>query len=243
MRQRRERTKTSSFGTAGRISHDSSRFYSSRLYDELEVPSDIEYIENPIDESLLNRVYCKSSESMEEIPDSSVHLMVTSPYNVSKEYDEDLSIDEYRSLIRRVMSETYRKLVPGGRACINIANVGRKPYIPLHAFIIEDMLSIGYYMRGEIIWDKGSSAGVSTAWGSWRSAANPVLRDVHEYILVFCKGTFSRKAGKEQHNRTRRISSLDQERLVLSFGIGKEHRASRSVSYRASSSVDTALYI
>ena len=217
MRQRRERTKTSSFGTAGRISHDSSRFYSSRLYDELEVPSDIEYIENPIDESLLNRVYCKASESMEEIPDSSVHLMVTSPpYNVSKEYDEDLSIDEYRSLIRRVMSETYRKLVPGGRACINIANVGRKPYIPLHAFIIEDMLSIGYYMRGEIIWDKGSSAGVSTAWGSWRSAANPVLRDVHEYILVFCKGTFSRKA-RGRNSTIEREEFLAWTKSVWSF--------------------------
>lgn len=194
MGRRRERTKTSSFGTAGRVSHDSSRFYSSRLYGELDVSSDVEYVENPIDQSALDRVYCKSSESMDEIPDSSVHLMVTSPpYNVTKEYDDDLSIDEYRSLLGRVMSETYRKLVPGGRACINIANVGRKPYIPLHAFIIEEMLSIGYYMRGEIIWDKGSSAGVSTAWGSWRSAANPVLRDVHEYILVFCKGSFSRK--------------------------------------------------
>lgn len=181
------------------------------------MPSDIEYIENPIDESLLNRVYCKSSESMEEIPDSSVHLMVTSPpYNVSKEYDEDLSIDEYRSLIRRVMSETYRKLVPGGRACINIANVGRKPYIPLHAFIIEDMLSIGYYMRGEIIWDKGSSAGVSTAWGSWRSAANPVLRDVHEYILVFCKGTFSRKA-RGRNSTIEREEFLAWTKSVWSF--------------------------
>ena len=195
MRQRTKRTRTSSFGSAGRISHDSSRFYKSRLYGEIALPSDVDYVENRIDESLLDRIFCKSSESMEEIPDSSVHLMVTSPpYNVSKEYDQDLSIDEYRSLLRRVMAETYRKLVTGGRACINIANVGRKPYIPLHAFIIEDMLSIGYHMRGEIIWDKGSSAGESTAWGTWMSAVNPVLRDVHEYILVFSKGSFSRCA-------------------------------------------------
>jgi site-specific DNA-methyltransferase (adenine-specific) len=46
-------------------------------------------------------------------------------------------------------------------------------------------------MRGEIIWNKASSASPSTAWGSWRSAANPVLRDVHEYILVFSKESFS----------------------------------------------------
>jgi site-specific DNA-methyltransferase (adenine-specific) len=60
------------------------------------------------------------------------------------------------------------------------------------------MLEIGFLMRGEIIWNKGSSASPSTAWGSWLSAANPVLRDIHEYILVFSKGTFSLKSkGKE----------------------------------------------
>jgi len=74
-------------------------------------------------------------------------------------------------------------LVPGGRVCINVANLGRKPYIPLHSYIIQGMLEIGYLMRGEIIWNKASSAGPSTAWGSWLSAANPVLRDIHEYIL------------------------------------------------------------
>jgi len=48
-------------------------------------------------------------------------------------------------------------VVPGGRVCINIANLGRKPYIPLHAFIVEDMLELGFLMRGEIIWNKASS--------------------------------------------------------------------------------------
>ncbi len=89
-------------------------------------------------------------------------------------------------------------MMPGGRACINIANLGRKPYIPLHSYIIEDMLDIGYLMRGEIIWNKASSASPSTAWGSWKSAANPVLRDIHEYILVFSKESFSRKKDKKE---------------------------------------------
>jgi len=39
--------------------------------------------------------------------------------------------------------------VPGGRACINIANLGRKPYLPLHSYIIEDMHALGFLMRGE----------------------------------------------------------------------------------------------
>jgi site-specific DNA-methyltransferase (adenine-specific) len=136
---------------------------------------------------------------MDEIPDHSIHLMVTSPpYNAQKEYDEDLTLTEYLVLLNRVWQETYRVLVPGGRACINIANLGRKPYIPLHSFIIDQMLSIGFLMRGEIIWDKAASASPSTAWGSWLSASNPVLRDVHEYILVFCKAGFQRpKKGRE----------------------------------------------
>ena len=92
---------------------------------------------------------------MEELPDNSVHLMVTSPpYNVGKEYDENLTLKEYREFLKRVWKEVYRVLVPGGRVCINIANLGRKPYIPLHCYIIEDMLEIGFLMRGEIIWNK-----------------------------------------------------------------------------------------
>ena len=104
----------------------------------------------------------------------------------------------------------------GGRACINVANLGRKPYIPLHGHIMEAMGDIGYLMRGEIIWNKGSSAGSSTAWGSWQSAANPVLRDVHEYILVFSKESFSReKAGRE--NTIAREAFLEWTRSVWDF--------------------------
>ena len=130
---------------------------------------------------------------MRALPDRSVHLMVTSPpYNVGKDYDEDLTLDEYRSFLRRVLSEVYRVLVPGGRVCFNIANLGRRPYLPLHRYIIEDLMALGFLMRGEIIWDKAASSASSTAWGSWMSASNPTLRDAHEYILVCCKDTYRR---------------------------------------------------
>lgn len=88
---------------------------------------------------------------MDELPDNSIHLMVTSPpYNVGKEYDEDLTLEGYREFLKRVWKEVYRVLVPGGRACINIANLGRRPYIPLHAFIAQDMLDLGFLMRGRL---------------------------------------------------------------------------------------------
>jgi len=196
---KRSGTETSSFGTPGRINHDSTKFYKSRLYEGLDSGKNVKHIENNIPEQNINKIFCKSSEKMVELPDDSIHLMVTSPpYNVSKEYDDDLNLNEYLNLLNTVWRETYRVLVPGGRACINVANLGRKPYIPLHSYIIDGMQKIGYLMRGEIIWNKASSASPSTAWGSWLSAANPVLRDIHEYILIFSKETFSRnRAGKE----------------------------------------------
>lgn len=201
-------TETSSYGTPGRVSHDASKFYGSRLYEDVQSGKKTEYKLNPVLEENLNRLYCKSSEAMDELPENSVHLMVTSPpYNASKEYDKDLSLDEYLSLLERVWRETYRVLVPGGRACVNVANLGRKPYIPLHSYIIGQMEEIGFLMRGEIIWNKASSASPSTAWGSWRSPANPVLRDVHEYILIFSKETFSQ-------NRQGAQSTISREEFL-----------------------------
>jgi len=190
----KKKTRTSAFGTPGRISHDSSPFYASKLYSQVKPGGVCEYIEKEIPNKYLNTILAKSSEDMAELPDHSVHLMVTSPpYNVGKEYDQDFTLDDYLEFLSRVWREVHRVLVPGGRACINIANLGRKPYIPLHAFIIQGMLEIGFLMRGEIIWNKASSASGSTAWGSWCSPANPTLRDVHEYILVFSKAGFSRQ--------------------------------------------------
>ena len=170
-----------------------------------------------------NTIIWGSSENMKEIPDNCLHLMVTSPpYNVTKEYDEDLSLKEYLHLLRQVFSETYRVLVNGGRACINVANLGRRPYLPLSDFISNIMLEIGFQMRGEIIWHKGAGAGISMAWGSWQSAANPVLRDVHEYILVFSKGSFQpgKTAGAGKHHFQRAVHGMDQISVDDEHGVG-----------------------
>jgi modification methylase len=197
----KDHTETSAFGTPGHTSHDSSRFYNSRMYADLQPDQALQYRENPVPPEILDTILCASSEDMSTLPDDCVHLMVTSPpYNAQKEYDQDLSLDEYLYMLEKTWRETYRVLVPGGRACINIANLGRKPYLPLHSLIIDKMLSIGFLMRGEIIWDKAASASPSTAWGSWLSASNPVLRDVHEYILVFCKEGFCRPKGDRENS-------------------------------------------
>ena len=147
------------------------------------------------------RDYLRRCPADGRIADGSVQLVVTSPpYNVGKAYanhSDNLPLDEYLAFLNQVWRECYRVLAPGGRLCINVANTDRKPYLPLNALITAELLRMArdeglrWQMRGEIIWDKGSSAGVSTAWGSFASSSDPVLRDVHEYIMVFSKEQFA----------------------------------------------------
>ncbi len=188
-------SKTKSFGTPTRRGHDSSSFYNRKIYKGEVAKNGGDYSHKTLTKPDI--IYCHDSRNMKHLPDNSIHLMITSPpYNVGKDYDDDLTLAEYKELLESVLQETYRVLVEGGRACVNIANVGRKPYIPLHAYLIEIAENIGFFMRGEIIWDK-QTTGNSCAWGSFQSASNPVLRDMHEYILVFCKGTFARRPIKQ----------------------------------------------
>src|SRR4030065_1493512 len=201
---KRKKTESSTFGTSGRINHDSSKFYNSKLYSSLiNIEADCS-ADNELPTESINQIIFGSAENMRELPDNSIHLMITSPpYNVSKDYDDDLSLKEYLQLLHNSFKETYRVLVNGGRACINVANLGRKPYIPLSDYISQIMLDLGFTLRGEIIWNKAASASPSTAWGSWLSAANPILRDVHEYILVFSKGDYNRIKKEKQNTITK----------------------------------------
>ena len=218
MAAKRKTTKTSAFGSPGRAGHDSSAFYAGKLYDGQQSAHAIDYVENPVPIDSLDRIHCHSAETMTELPDCSVHLMVTSPpYNVGKEYDEDLTLEDYLAFLQRVWQETRRVLVPGGRMCINVANLGRKPYIPLHAFIADQAVRLGFLMRGEIIWNKAASASPSTAWGSWKSASNPTLRDVHEYILIFCKDTFKRMNPEKRSSTITRDEFLEYNKSVWNF--------------------------
>ena len=218
MGKKQQKTTTSTFGIPGRENHDSAPFYPSRLYLDQPQENIVDFVENSVPIECLDHIFCCSAEYMSEIPDNSIHLMVTSPpYNVGKEYDEDMTILEYLAWLERVWMEVFRLLVPGGRACINIANLGRKPYIPLHVWITESMLRLGFLMRGEIIWNKAASASPSTAWGSWKSAANPTLRDVHEYILVFSKSAFKRQNPQQRESTISNEEFLEFTKRVWTF--------------------------
>jgi len=210
--RRRAGTVTSSFGVSKREGHDASIYYGSRL-NEGQVSSREVGSENQLPPSNANKVICADSRSL-DMPDNCVHLVVTSPpYNASKTYDEDLSLAEYLQMLFDVFQECYRVLAPGGRMVINVANLGRKPYIPLSSHINLIMNQIGFLMRGEVIWDKSASAGSSCAWGSFQSASNPCLRDIHEYLLIFSKGNYKLSRHKKQREQGR-IDTISRDDFI-----------------------------
>lgn len=194
-------TETASFGAGKRESHDASAFYRRRMADAAPVT----VVGDPQDPppEVVDTLFHGSSEEMAEIPDDCVALMVTSPpYNVGKDYDEDLSLPEYLDLLHTVLRETHRVIEPGGRVAVNVANLGRKPYLPLNHHVAGLLADLGFLLRGEIVWQKAQGAGGSCAWGSWQSAKNPTLRDIHEYIVVASKGSYRRvRSGDDSISR------------------------------------------
>ncbi len=206
MTRQRKPTSTSSFGVGRRESHDASTFYDR--FPLPEVSSASEVAANPPE--LLDVIHVGDSRSMAEIIDSSVALVVTSPpYFAGKEYEEALgqghvpgSYVEYLEMLTDVFAECRRKLEPGGRMAVNVANLGRKPFRSLAAdvtSILQDRL--GLLLRGEVIWVKGQGASGSCAWGSFQSAANPVLRDLTERVVIASKGRFDRALSRRERAR------------------------------------------
>jgi site-specific DNA-methyltransferase (adenine-specific) len=192
----RRRTSTSSFGVSGRESHDASGFYERFRPPEISEDRAIAP-PKPIDEPF----QLGDARHMGAVEDGSVALVVTSPpYFAGKLYETELERDgipssylEYLGLLREVFAECVRTLEPGGRLAINVANLGRRPYRSLASDVITILeQDLGLLLRGEIVWQKGEGASGSCAWGSYRSASNPVLRDVTERVIIASKGRFDR---------------------------------------------------
>ena len=207
----RRGTSTSSFGAGARESHDSSSFYARFVPPLISDDNTVVRVPEPV---LAEPIRVMDSRRIHEVlPENSVALVVTSPpYFVGKDYELAVVGDpntrrdgaaipttylEYLEMLHDVFASCLRVLEPGGRMAINVANLGRKPYRSLSADIIRILQDdLGMLLRGEIIWQKAEGATGSVAWGSYRKAANPVLRDLTERVIVASKGRFDRAMPK-----------------------------------------------
>jgi DNA modification methylase len=188
-------TRTRTFGAGNRESHDASDFYARFTAPKL---TDDETV-NPC--GAADTMICGDARDMRDVDDNSVALIVTSPpYFAGKDYELALGEGhipatylEYLTMLRDVFAECVRVLEPGGRICVNVANLGRKPYRSLAGdvtTILQDELAM--LLRGEIIWVKAKGATGSCAFGSYMKASNPVLRDLTERVVIASKGSFGR---------------------------------------------------
>ena len=193
----RKGTTTSNFGAGKRESHDASGFYKRFANEAPELSTDATvHAPRVIDEPF----QVGDSRNMTAVADGEVALVVTSPpYFAGKQYEEELeregvpsSYIEYIELLSDVFTDCKRTLEPGGRIAVNVANLGRKPYRSLAGDVVTVLQSLGLLLRGEIVWQKADGANGSCAWGSFRSASNPVLRDTTERVIVASKGRFDR---------------------------------------------------
>lgn len=152
---------------------------------------------------------------MDELPDNSVHLIVTSPpYWQLKDYGSENQIgfnDSYEKYINNlnlVWKECYRVLHDGCRLCINIGDqfarsvyYGRYKVIPIHSEIIRFCETIGFDFMGQIIWQKTTTmntTGGGAVMGSFPYPRNGIVKLDFEYILLFKKQGDAPKPTPEQ---------------------------------------------
>lgn len=191
---RRSGTSTSEFGVSRRENHDSSAFYERFTPPKFSNRQDVD------PRKAIDDIFGHDASQMPEIADDSVALVVTSPpYFAGKAYETALGEGHvpadyfsYLDMLEGVFRMCERKLEPGGRIAVNVANLGRRPYRSLSADVTKMLERMGLLLRGEVIWVKARGAGGSCAWGSFQQPGNPVLRDLTERVIIASKERFDR---------------------------------------------------
>ncbi len=170
-----------------------------------------------------HKIILANSQQMPELNDSSIHLMVTSPpYPMIKMWDAQFATinpqiatlwqkleadggeetvtqiyDAMHETLARTWRETYRVLVDGGIACINIGDAtrtvnGKFRLFPNHSRIIEHCEKIGFTTLPYILWKKPTTKpkykGKGAFLGSGFLPPNAYVTLDCEFILIFRKG-------------------------------------------------------
>jgi excisionase family DNA binding protein len=174
----------------------------------------------------VQRLIVKSAASMDELPDSSVHLMITSPpYFNTKMYSrepvaEDMGnvhdVDEWFGQIGRVWAETFRVLQPGRKAFINIMNLpirlenGGFMSLNLVGRTIDECIRLGFRFKRDIVWHKTNA--VRAHFGTYPYPGGILINNMHEFILEFEKPA-PKGTSKYSHltPEQKELSRLDKE--------------------------------
>jgi len=137
--------------------------------------------------------------SMEELPDSLCHLMVTSPpyFNAPFDYDGFFrNYDSYLGMLEKFASETYRVLQDGRIAVLNIDDmlVNGVKY-PIIADAIKIFQNVGFRYRDKIVWKKPDGyLRISRRSGVLLKNPYPMYfypDNLLENIIIFQKGKFN----------------------------------------------------
>jgi len=151
-------------------------------------------------DEFVDKIICGDNlTTLKKMPNDLVSLTVTSPvYNVDIKYasnDDNMPYEKYLEWLKELFTEIYRVTRHGGRCAINIdAMTNRQEdkdqeYVRcIYAHLYNIMKDIGWKFRTEICWYKQNAVGKKTAFGSYMSCSNPVIRRNHEYVLVWSKG-------------------------------------------------------
>lgn len=159
------------------------------------------------------------SRNMQELPNESVHLIVTSPpywqlkdYGVNNQIGFDDSYEQYINHLNLVWQECFRVLHNGCRLCVDIGDqfarsvyYGRYKVIPIHSEIIRFCETIGFDFMGQIIWQKATTmntTGGGVVMGSFPHPRNGIVKLDFEYILLFKKQGNAPKPSIEQKEQS-----------------------------------------
>ena len=165
-------------------------------------------------EKTKHKIIFGDSRQMQNVPDKSVQLIITSPpYWQLKDYGADNQIgyndsyEEYINNLNLVWKESYRVLDNGCRLCVNIGDqfarsvyYGRYKVIPIRTEIIKFCESIGFDYMGAIIWQKkttSNTTGGASLMGSYPTPRNGILSIDYEFILIFKKLGLPKRPSKE----------------------------------------------
>ena len=161
-----------------------------------------------------HKIIIGDSRYMRELPDESVHLIITSPpywqlkdYGAKGQIGFHDSYEEYINNLNLVWSECHRVLHKGCRLSINIGDqfarsvyYGRYKIIPIRTEIIKFCESVGFDYMGAVIWQKVTTChttGGATVMGSFPYPRSGILKLDYEFILVFKKYGRQPKVSKE----------------------------------------------